>query len=580
MATYYARKAGNINAADVWATTPSGTAAAVTFASGDVLVANSFAIAVNVDTNLGATGQVRNDTTGGATNGGGFTLASGVTLTANVYGNANGTSANCVIFNSTTPSIATIVAGTIAAGSNNSAVENANTGTLTITVSGTVGNGTGTNGYGVRNSSTGTIYLTASGGIFGGSGQTSYGVLNNSTGNVFITGNVTGGTHTSNPNGVQNNSNGIVEITGTATGGTSSGIGAVNFANGTLRVTKAVGNGFGPGTTGLAATVGVAGGNVNSITTVEQIEFGALGQSPTSGAVRLVANGSNNANFYTTTGGRKTLIDATVNAAMPAASDVRSGVSYASGAFVGSCAVPAAGSVALGVPVDNTTGTAVLSQANVRTALGMASANLDTQLAPLTNLDAPVSSRLAPSGTLSRVTLVDTVTTLTNYTSPDNTSIAAIKAKTDNLPAAPAAVSNIPTAAQNASAVRTELTTELGRLDASVSSRLAPSGTLATVTNLTNAPASVTPADIWDYSSRSLTSGAAPSAVAIRQEMDANSTKLANLDAAISTRATPANIPSADIAAIKAKTDALNTDRLSQTATTAIVGALLAQANS
>lgn len=50
------------------------------------------------------------------------------------------------------------------------------------------------------------------------------------------------------------------------------------------------------------------------------------------------------------------------------------------------------------------------------------------------NLDVAVSTRLATAG----------------YTAPDNTSITAIKAKTDNLPAAPAAVSDIPTAIQNA----------------------------------------------------------------------------------------------------------------------------------
>lgn len=49
-------------------------------------------------------------------------------------------------------------------------------------------------------------------------------------------------------------------------------------------------------------------------------------------------------------------------------------------------------------------------------------------------LDATVSSRLAASG----------------YTAPDNSGVAAIKAKTDNLPASPAAVSDIPTAAQTA----------------------------------------------------------------------------------------------------------------------------------
>lgn len=54
-----------------------------------------------------------------------------------------------------------------------------------------------------------------------------------------------------------------------------------------------------------------------------------------------------------------------------------------------------------------------------------------------TNLNATVSSRLATAG----------------YTAPDNSDIVAIKAKTDNLPASPAAVSDIPTATQNADAL-------------------------------------------------------------------------------------------------------------------------------
>ena len=53
------------------------------------------------------------------------------------------------------------------------------------------------------------------------------------------------------------------------------------------------------------------------------------------------------------------------------------------------------------------------------------------------------------------------------------TSIAAIKAKTDNLPASPAATGDIPSAATVAGQVRTEIATELAHLDADVSSRLA-----------------------------------------------------------------------------------------------------------
>jgi hypothetical protein len=207
----------------------------------------------------------------------------------------------------------------------------------------------------------------------------------------------------------------------------------------------------------------------------------------------------------------------------------------------------------------------------------------------LINLDAAISSRLAAAdytaptsaptaasvatavwGAATKEITGGTVTTLTN--SPD-----------------------VPTEAEIASQVRTELSVELGRIDAAISSRLAPSGTLATVTTLTNAPTVPTAAAIADEVRVELAtelaridapvSGAtAPSAAtvatAVRTEL---STELARVDAAVSTRlagsayTAPAN---SDVAAIKAKTDALNTERLANVATTAIVGNLIAQANS
>jgi hypothetical protein len=298
-----------------------------------------------------------------------------------------------------------------------------------------------------------------------------------------------------------------------------------------------------------------------------------------------------------------------------------------------------------------------------------------TELTEISNLDASISSRLASA----------------SYTAPANSDITAIKSKTDNLPASPAAVADIPTTAQIATAVegsllnendgqavlnalvgaignqnvdeialvaairsdlertggkidsiptdsapsaasvatavwsastkeitggtvttltnspdvpteseiaaqvRTELSVELGRIDAAISSRLAPSGTLATVTTLTNAPTVPTAAAIADEVRVELAtelarldapvSGAtAPSAAtvatAVRSEL---SVELARVDQAVSTRlagsayTAPAN---SDVAAIKAKTDAINVDRINNTATTAIVGNLLAQANS
>lgn len=81
------------------------------------------------------------------------------------------------------------------------------------------------------------------------------------------------------------------------------------------------------------------------------------------------------------------------------------------------------------------TGFTDLSAADVRTAVGLASANLDTQLGSL----ATGSNLAVVAGYL-------------------DTEIAAIKAKTDNLPASPAATSDIPSAATIADAVWDEAT--------------------------------------------------------------------------------------------------------------------------
>jgi len=126
-----------------------------------------------------------------------------------------------------------------------------------------------------------------------------------------------------------------------------------------------------------------------------------------------------------------------------AITDVRSGTVYADGNLTGTCAVPAAGSVSLGVPVDAGFGTAVLTPAAIR-------AELATELG---RIDATVSSRLAPSGTLA------TVTTLTN---------------------AP----TVPTPSQIASQVRTELSSELAKVSALNPTRLSQVTTTEILGNL------------------------------------------------------------------------------------------------
>lgn len=85
-----------------------------------------------------------------------------------------------------------------------------------------------------------------------------------------------------------------------------------------------------------------------------------------------------------------------------------------------------------------------LSAAQVNAEADAALADVGLTATVTGRIDAAVSSRMATF----------------SYTAPDNDSITLIKAKTDALPAAPAAVGDIPTAAQNATAVLTTQMTE------------------------------------------------------------------------------------------------------------------------
>jgi hypothetical protein len=174
----------------------------------------------------------------------------------------------------------------------------------------------------------------------------------------------------------------------------------------------------------------------------------------------------------------------------------------AAGANVGS------GSIVWDGTAEVATSTLTAAQVNAEADTALADVGLTSTVTG--RIDAAISSRLSPSGTLA------TVTTLTN---------------------AP----TVPSAAAIASQVRSELSVELGRVDASVSSRLAGS------------------------------SYTAPS----NSDITAIKAKTDNLPAS---PAATGDIPSANITAIKTKTDLLNTDRLAQVSTVSTTGAQLAAA--
>ena len=185
-------------------------------------------------------------------------------------------------------------------------------------------------------------------------------------------------------------------MTGIAAAGSgSAAVGALNNVLGAIIVGRAKANAYGPGnTSGLNPNVGLANGGLGAAQ-IQELEYGEYGMSPTSGTgIRLKKLSSNQAVFnYVDAGSAKTLVDATTGE-MPAATDVRSGVSYASGALTGTCAVPAAASVGFGVPVDATTGTAALTPASVWDHLLSAITTSDTIGTLLkTNIDTTISSR-------------------------------------------------------------------------------------------------------------------------------------------------------------------------------------------
>jgi hypothetical protein len=411
MANRFAIATGNWSSTATWSTTAGGSGGASVPVAGDNAYANSRT--VTIDVNATCT-KVSNEAENGATVGGSFSLSAGVILTANVV---SGTGSQCLNAAYSSPNSATII-GSISGQTGNQSVLFSGSGTLNVTgdvtgstgVSGSIapgithsGSGTlnvtgsvtagtlnssngitvtgtgpcyvtgnctgaasGAGGHGCENSGLATVTIT--GNVTGGAIAAKVGVKCSGSGTVNIIGAVSGGSSTT-AYGAWNSSSGTINITGSSTASNTSS-GASNDAGGTLKVTRAVGNGWGLGSVGLTSQVGVASLAANSVTYVEEIEYGSLGQSPTSGAIRLTDVTTNRALFYRFGSTKKTLYDpANIAGVLPSVTDVRYGTSYNSGGSVGTCYVPAAGSVAFGVNVDATTGTALLTAAAVSAAV-------------------------------------------------------------------------------------------------------------------------------------------------------------------------------------------------------------------
>jgi hypothetical protein len=218
-----------------------------------------------------------------------------------------------------------------------------------------------------------------------GSGGASIGCLNIIAPgyNVNVTGNVTGAGDV----GIQPQAAATINVTGNVTAGAANGISWNGGSGGVLNVTGNVTAATSPGinNNNTNQTI-VVNGNVTASSTANGIIGNVLG-------TLITVNGNlTNVSDYMAVNASKTRISQTAQQSwtyqtsgpnrqmftsnafsggtVPAASDVRLGVSYAGGSLTGTCAIPPALSVAFAVPVDNTTGLSIITRAQFLTDLG------------------------------------------------------------------------------------------------------------------------------------------------------------------------------------------------------------------
>lgn len=391
MALRYAIASGNWNTPGIW---DSGT---VPVASDDVR-ANGFTVTIDVDINVlqistvalapavaGGTFSVgtNRNITANINAGSTACLTSGSGITVTVIGNINGGFANGSHgINFTNIGSILNVTGNVTAGSTTSGVQNG------INSSGTVnfiGNATGSAvGFGSAaiNIGTGGV-LNLTGIVTGGSAATtSYGVLTsgNGTYNGTITGGsagssagvrITAGVHTVNSNvtgGTSNGSHGLVLLNTTATfNGNISAGGVANSQAVVISTSTATFNGSITGSATSSGALAVSVTDAASNVVISQMTFGTLGTVPVNGFVKFKNTGPTitvlKANNTT-----QQLVDP-VTTDIPITSDVRDGIVYASGLLTGTLKVPPPTAVSVGVPTDNTIGTAIITFTDMGTLL-------------------------------------------------------------------------------------------------------------------------------------------------------------------------------------------------------------------
>jgi hypothetical protein len=267
----------------------------------------------------------------------------GTSCSATIAGDVTGggaSNANGILLSGASANVT--IAGNVTGGTTSNAQGAGSTGAFaTITVTGGVIGGSGSAAHGA-NATGATATVTITGTATGGSGASVYGAhATGTSATITITGDVTGGAGTSAHGAYATGATSLITVTGSATSSSTS--------SNAIR-SDATSSGYG------VLFSGDLTDTQSGVVACFARFFRIIDTSPSG-----VTQYANNASFPT--GGTVSRVSADNVTGMPAEANVRDGLTFGyNDELEGTLAMPNSGSVALGVPVDNTTGTAVLTQ--------------------------------------------------------------------------------------------------------------------------------------------------------------------------------------------------------------------------
>jgi len=353
----------------VWSNTANWNGGTVPVAGDDVR-ANGFTVTIDVDINVL---QISTNALAPAAAGGGFTVSTNRNITANIIFGTT-TCLTCSV------GVTVTIVGDITgpqSGIGGAAVNFTNAGSV-LNITGVVYGASNNSGFAVLSS--GTVNFV--GNVFGGSiGAGAVGISIGSGGNLVFTGNITAGGGTTSAVSL----NGLTStLNGTINGGTSTSSG-VRLNSGThiinsdcyggssssshacvISTSTATFNGNIFGSTS-SQSFGLYVNDTASNVVISQMTFSSTGGMPVFGFVKF-KNTSPTITVRKVNNTNQQLVDP-LTTDIPIASNVRDGITYASGSLTGTLKVPSPLNVALGVPTDNTVGSAVITIGDMGTLL-------------------------------------------------------------------------------------------------------------------------------------------------------------------------------------------------------------------